>query len=96
MAKIILKTTLLRANPGVVRQFVIDDERSIEDLLKTVAIIHGWKTGVTMQLSRGTVFIGVKSRIRDKIRTDQEYVVRTAMAGGSGRYNQPTGDNNPF
>lgn len=96
MANIILKTTLLRANPGVVRQFMIDDERSIEDLLKTVAIIHGWKTGVTMQLSRGTVFIGGKSRIRDKIRTDQEYVVRTAMAGGSGRYNQPTGDNNPF
>lgn len=44
------KTTILRSNPQVIREFEMADENTIKELFHVVEILHDWKRGTELEL----------------------------------------------
>ena len=49
----IIKTTLCGSNPQVIREFYIEDERTVGELLSVIAIVHNWDQGHPLKLIEG-------------------------------------------
>ena len=65
MARVAFKTAIYRTNPHVMRCFVIDDTRTIEELIQTALISHGIVSDQSVKMFRNTATIGHSAKIHD-------------------------------
>lgn len=85
MSNMVIKTTLLRSNPRIIRQFVIDGNRTVEELTRMIAVAHGWKNSVALKLYTKNGVVSGKIQIKDIVDDAKELVLGMPMEGGAGR-----------
>ena len=94
MSRLTFRTKLYRSNPQVIRYFIIDDSRTIGELVDVVKIVHGIDNNENCRVVRNTATIGHISKISDmfsKEKADDEWKIYMPYARKFGFvYNEKT------